>query len=137
MLDMSNEIVKDSIIRAIENLDDFVGTRTSYDELPWLATQYENGNGTVLYSTYDTAVFLAENFFDVQEIVDEVGSEIIDTSIFFENPEKLHVQLYCASVDDVFLQIDWDEYKEEHEDFDENDFEITDEIINFIKGELL
>lgn len=134
---MSNEIVRDSVERAIEHLEDFVDDNTSYDELPWLATQYENGNGTVLYSTYDTAVFLAENFFDVQEIVDEVGSEIIDTSIFFENPEKLHVQLYCMSVEEMFSQIDWDEYKEEHEDFDENSFEITDDVINFIKEELL
>lgn len=106
MLTLNNQIMQDCKDYIIDHLDDLEGYEHNLFDLGYDITEGDNGNGSVLYSTYDTVQYLAENYFDVSEIIDELGDDLIDTSIFFSNPEAFHVQLLVTTVDYICNCID-------------------------------
>lgn len=109
----NNQIIDDVKDYIIDHLDDLEGYEHNLFDLGYDITEGDNGNGSVLYSTYDTVQYLAENYFDVQEIVDELGDGLIDTSIFFSNPETFHVQILVTTVDYICNCIDLSDRIEE------------------------
>lgn len=92
----NNKIIDDIREDLLDRLNDYEGVKTNIYDLGFLLSENENGTGSVFCNTYRTVNYLAENYYDVVEIVDELGDDgnIIDTAIFFDNPETFHTHRY-------------------------------------------
>lgn len=132
----NNKIFDDVKDYIIDRLDDLEGYEHNLFDLGYDITQCDNVSGSVLYNTYETVQYLAENYFDVSEIVDELGDELIDTSIFFSNPEAFHVQILVVTAEYICSCIDLDDRIEELNSSDnEEDHELADTLQSLADGE--
>lgn len=135
MLTSNNQIMQDCKDYILDRLDDLEGYKHCLYDLGYDVTQCDNISGSVLYNTYDTVQYLAENYFDVSEIVDELGDELIDTSIFFSNPEAFHVQLLVTTAEYICGCIDLsDRIDELNSSDDDKDHELADTLQSLADG---
>ena len=134
----NNQIIDDVKDYFLDRLGDLEGYEHCLYDLGYDITQCDNVSGSVLYNTYDTVTYLAENYFDVSEIVDELGEggNLIDTNLFFNNPEAFHVQLLVVTAEYVCGCIDLDDRIEELKSSDdEEDQELADALQSLDDGE--
>ena len=138
MLTLDNQIMQDCKDYIIDHLGDLEGYEHNLFDLGFDITQDDNCSGSVLYNTYDTVQYLAENYFNVSEIIDELGDDLIDTSIFFSNPETFHVQLLVTTAEYICGLIDFTDRIEEllNSNSDE-DQELADTLQSLADGDTI
>lgn len=134
----NNKIFDDVKDYIIDRLGDLEGYEHNLYDLGYDITQCDNVSGSVLYNTYETVRYLAENYYEVQEIVDEIGDDLIDTSLFFESPETLHVQILVVTAEYICGCVDLsDRIGELNNSDDDNDHELADTLQSLADGDTI
>ena len=117
-----------------DRLDNWEGNEVVISDLPNYLYQSALADGSILYSTYKTRQWIAKYFEDIAEVVEDCVGDFdycVDIKNVFTNPEAFHVDL-CYFLSGWYLQDS--EWVTEHYD---EEVELTEEIIEIIKGELL
>ena len=134
----NNQIIEDVRDYILDRLDDLEGYEHCLYDLGYDITKYDSVDGSVLYSTYGTVKYLAENYFDVSEIIDELGDELIDTRMFFSNPEAFHVRILVVTADYICNSIDFtDRIEELLNSSSDEDQELADTLQSLNDGDII
>ena len=93
-----NDLEKDVLSRMIDALDALEGRDGYVSELAFTLFENENINGSMTYSTYKAAQWIAEHFHDLADVVEDMAADWDITPNPFSNPEVFMVQvvLYLA-----------------------------------------
>ena len=101
----------------ISRLNDYKGTTNYMCDLYSILFEYENIDGSVLYSTYKTKEFIKENFDLFGDLVEYVKDNTGYTLNPFKEPEKAHVWLLLEASQSILSKIPtidkyWNDKKE-------------------------
>lgn len=112
-----NEILRNIRKDILTELPKLKDKKIDIDKIYKSVSRTNTGNGCVFVSEYETANYLAKNYFDMQEILEEYEGAI-DTSLFFTSICRFHVKLYdlglyfilnsldTTDLDDTFIMTD-------------------------------
>lgn len=117
-----------------DRLDNWEGNEVVISELPNYLYQSALADGSIFYSTYKTRQWIAKYFEDIAEVIEDYEDEIdycVDLKEAFTNPEAFHVNLCFFLCSPLLHESEWIDNNEDEE------VELTEEIIETIKGELL
>ena len=115
-----------------DRLENWEGRTLFIGDLAYYIYQSPMADGSVLYSTYETRQWIAKYFEDIAEAIEDYDlGEFMDFSKAFTEPEAFHVDLVMTLAKEYIFESEW---VKEHED---EEVELTEEIIETIKGELL
>ena len=101
----------------ISRLNDYKGTTNYMCDLYSILFEYENIDGSVLYSTYQTKEFIKENFDLFGDLVEYVRDNMDYTLNPFSEPEKAHVILLLEASQSILSKLPtidkfWNDEKE-------------------------
>lgn len=117
-----------------DRLENWEGNVVAISDLPNYLYQSALADGSILYSTYKTRQWIAKYFEDIAEVIEDYEYEIedcVDLKQAFTNPEAFHVDLCYFLCSPLLHESEWINDNEDEE------VELTEEIIETIKGELL
>lgn len=117
-----------------DRLDNWEGHTVYIGDLVSYIYQSPMVDGSILYSTYETREWIGKYMHDIAEAIEDYGLdefERMDFSSAFTNPEAFHVDLVTYLAGDYIFKSEW---IREHED---EEIELTEEVIETIKKELL
>lgn len=117
-----------------EKFENWEGNDVIVADLPNYLYQSALADGSILYSTYETRQWIAKYFEDIAEVIEDREYEIedcVDLKQAFTNPEAFHVDLCYFLCNSLLHESEWVSNNEDEE------VELTEEIIETIKGELL
>lgn len=113
-----------------DRLQDYSGGTYYGCDLAYTLFEGENANGTVLFSTYQTKQFIAENFDLFGDLVEYVKDNLDMTLNPFAEPEKAHVILLLESAQSLLAKLPLIE-----ENWN-NNIELTNENIEIICSQI-
>lgn len=115
-----------------DRLDNWEGHTVYIGDLVSYIYQSPMVDGSILYSTYETREWIGRYMNDIAEAIEDYDlTEFMDFSLAFTEPEAFHVNLVTYLAGDYIFKSEW---VREHED---EEVELTEEIIETIKRELL
>ena len=127
-MDMKKWIIEDMCDR----LDNWEGNRLYIGDLASYIYQSPMADGSILYNTFETREWIGKYMNDIADAIEDYDlTEFMDFSLAFTNPEAFHVGLVTYLARDYIFYSEW---VREHED---EEVELTEEIIETIKRELL
>lgn len=122
-----NEILRDIRKDILTELPKLKDKKIDIDKIYKSVSRTNTGNGYVLSSEYETANYLAKNYFDMQEILEEYEGAI-DTSLFFTSICNFHVKLYDLGLYFILNSLDTTDL--------DNTFVMTDDVMNKLTRQL-
>ena len=115
-----------------DRLDNWYGREICIGDLASYIYQSPMADGSILYSTFETREWIGKYMNDIAEAIEDYDlTEFMDFSKAFTEPEAFHVSLVYELARDYLYESEW---VREHED---EEIELTEEIIETIKRELL
>lgn len=115
-----------------DKLDNWEGNTVYIGDLASYIYQSPMADGSILYSTFETREWIGKYMNDIAEAIEDYDlTEFMDFSKAFTEPEAFHVSLVYELARNYLYESEW---IREHED---EEIELTEEVIETIKKELL